>query len=109
MLAQQRRETPADIRQRIEGPALIAGHHPCRLPQPPQAVLRHRRQFVDALMDQMMIPVEDLETAQQTRLGALKGGEIMLILDPVMTVQPGQKPGDIALQGGGAVMARLLI
>ena len=63
MLAQQRRETPADIRQRIEGPALIAGHHPCRLPQPPQAVLRHRRQFVDALMDQMMIPVEDLETA----------------------------------------------
>ena len=54
-----------------------------------------------------MIAVEDLETAQEPRLGALEDREIMVVLDPVMTVEPGQQMAKIALQGRRAVIADL--
>ncbi|MEI2805653.1 MAG: hypothetical protein V9G18_06810 [Albidovulum sp.] len=107
MLLQQGCDTFDRFRQRIDRTALIAGHLAFGLAQPAQIVLRGRGQFLDRVVDDMMIGVQNLEAAGQARLDPQELREIVFVLDPVMAVETAQQTADVAMERRTTVPGRL--
>lgn len=86
---------------------LVARHHALGLAEPPQHVLRRCGQFIDGVMENVMIAVEQCEAAREARLRALEDREVMVVFDAVVAVEPAEQTSDFPLQRRAAVICGL--